>query len=803
MQSSDFTLAWEGAPSPGAWSHFEVVRFSGVEEMSSLYRYEITVSVKPPMPEPDPREIVGKRATLRIATTTDPPYRVVHGVIAEAEELGDSHGAMLYRIVLMPPLVRAAHRRRSRIFLDKTLRQILTAVLTGDPRLAPGGEVEPDDGDAVSYTPAAETFCFRVTDTSRLDSPAARAYCVQYAETDLAFVMRLLEDEGWSFHYENGRGASLLVISDRDGGRARLDPFLPLAPNVRGREVNDVKLGARLRPSKVSLGEYNWKKPSLDMSVERGEGADLVDQDYPGGYVETPALGAPLAEARLSRYQAEADYAVAESRCRLLAAGTIFDLSHPKSRYEGEHLVTRIEIRAEQGGVVHISGGHDGRGAAAGAPPYTAKLECARRGRAGAPAESRWAPPQVTPRPRIHGTQTAVVTADPSAPGAEINVGGPPGGDIGCVRLRFRWDRDSARLAKEPSSCWVRVSQVFAGAGQGGIWHPRVGVEVIVDFEDGDPDRPLVTGRVYNGQNLPTAGPPTYSSLKSFSSPGGGGFNEISFEDAAGGEQITVHAARDSVEQVGRDRSANVGRDRSEQVGNNSTSLVGVDRSETTGGSRSTMVNADNTEVVGSNASMQVGANHSVVVGGAQSTVVGGDQSAVVSGSQSASVFGSRQETVDGGHALTVQGEQSVSSGGAQTITTASTQGLSAAGAQSIHSDTSQDMTAPAQTFTATGDQQFGATTHGVTAGTILMRGDAIIMESGGQVIANCYHFVGQGNGGAELISSGKVTIRAPEVVIEGGQISISNGVVSITASAVTVDGGGGVDMTAGVIKLN
>src|SRR5262249_19868298 len=152
-----------------------------------------------------------------------------------------------------------------------------------------------------------------------------------------------------------------------------------------------------------------------------------------------------------------------------------------------EYLVTRLEVR----GIQYGAGDSSTSALAPATPPYIATFECARRGGGGAVAESRFRPARETPKPRILGTQTAFVTAAPGAASAEISIGGPPGAQIGCVRVRFHWDQDGA----QPSSCWVRVSQVFAGAGQGAVWHPRVGVEVVVDFEDGDPDRPIIVGR--------------------------------------------------------------------------------------------------------------------------------------------------------------------------------------------------------------------------------------------------------------------------------------------------------------------
>src|SRR5580704_5357200 len=322
MTTSDFSFAWEHAASPdGPWAHLCVVRFRGREELSALYRYDLVLLARAPAAEIDPHDLTGARATLRIATLTAPAYKLVHGVIVEAEELGPVPEGMLYRAVLMPPLVRAKHRTRCRIFLEKTTRQIVDAVLQGDPHLtlAPGAAVEDDLGLTSTFTAAAETFCWRIEDPTRLDDPHVRPYCVQYNESDLAFIARLLEEEGITYHVENGAGTCLLVLTDTDQGKARLAPFDPLGVHVRARHVGTVQLGARLREKKVRLSDYDWRKPKLDLAaVAEGGGGDLFEQHWPGGYADGKSQGEPLAQARLDRYQAEAEYATFSGWSRML-----------------------------------------------------------------------------------------------------------------------------------------------------------------------------------------------------------------------------------------------------------------------------------------------------------------------------------------------------------------------------------------------------------------------------------------------------------------------------------------------------
>ena len=798
MSDIDFAFAWESASEEaGPWRHLQVVELRGTEAISSLYRYELVLFAHAPAPEVDPEDLIGTRATLRLATLSAPDYRVVHGIVTEAEELGAIYNGMLYRVVLSPPLARSMHRTRCRIFLEKTTRQIIDAVLGGDPSLRrdDGAIAAPDDGNPSAFQPARELYAWRVADATRIDDVATRPYCVQYNESDLAFVSRLLEEEGISYHFEHGDRACILVLADADGGRARLDPFAPLGPGIGDRDVASMKLGARLRPKKVSLLDYNWKKPALDMAVATSGqpgSEDLVDHEYPGRYPDTPEQGRPLAQAKLDRLAVEASYAVGEGTVRLLGAGSIFALEHPTSRYDGEYLVTRLEVRGEQQGVLPPA--LSTRFALQGVP-FTAQFECARRGKNGSVSESRFRPARVTRKPRVQGTQTAFVTAEPSAQGAEIHVGGPPGAEIGCVRVKFHWDTEAERLAKEPSSCWVRVNQVFAGVGEGAVFHPRVGVEAIVDFEEGDPDRPIVVGRVYNGQNLPPGGAPTVSTFKTMTSPGGGSYNELTFDDTAGSQQIKLHTPMNWNSEVGNDRS--------EQVASNSGSSVGSNRDESTGANRSTMVGGNNSEMIGGNESTTVGAHQNIAIGANQTLSVTGNQSVNVTGNQDEKVTGNRTANVTGNAKLTVTGTRNVAVTGAQTtayqathnldvtsnqkVTVGGEQTINVTGPQGLKSSTSQKIEAPEQEIKAGGTQALKSTSLAVNASS-----DVKIDTPTFQV-----------NGSTLELKGGQILIKGGQVTIEDGQIAIKGGKVTVNGSPIEMDGGGMVQVTAGLIKLN
>jgi type VI secretion system secreted protein VgrG len=802
MLHPDFDFSWEHAASPdGPWAHLSVVRFRGREELSALYRYDLVLLARGAAAEVDPHDLVGARATLRIATLTTPAHKLVHGVVVEAEELGLVPEGMLYRAVLMPPLVRARHRTRSRIFLEKTMRQIVEAVLLGDPELVldPAAVVEDDLGLTSTFAPAAEKLSWRVADPSRLDDPRVRGYCVQYDESDLAFVARILEEEGLSYHVENGTGLCLLVISDGDEGKARLDPFDPIGPGVPARHVGALKLGARLREKTVRLADYDWRKPALDLGAEaKGEREDLFEHRWPGGYGDDKALGEPLARARLDRFHVEASFATGEGQCRVLGAGSVFRLAHERDRYEGEYLVTKLDVRGEQGGVATV------QAHAASDVPFACSFECARRGRGAVAEASRFRPARVTPRPRIVGTQTAVVTDEPSSKGAEIHVGGPPGAEIGCARLRFHWDRDATRLAKEPSSCWVRVSQTFAGQGEGAMWHPRVGCEVIVDFLDGDPDRPIVTGRVYNGQNRPpgpASGAATVSLFKSFSSPGGAVNNSFGFDDTAGSEQVAMNA--------GKDWNSTVGHDRNETIANDSTSSVSVDRTESTGSNRSTSVGSNNAETVGADESVAVTANQTISVGSNQTVGVGANQAITVGADRTDAVGANQTTTVGADDKLTVAANQTVGIGANQKVSVGANLEQSVGGTRTVSvTGVSAETVTSARTVTVTGPM-----THTVT-GPATLAASADVKQTAGagyeigsgaatKVIAGTEMTLTAG--AAMKVQGADVTINAAGSITlsaGGSTIKIGGGGIEINGGAVKV-AGGSVDVTGGVVNIN
>ncbi|MDC0740847.1 type VI secretion system Vgr family protein [Polyangium mundeleinium] len=784
----DFTFAREGA----GWDELLVVRFVGREAISTPYTYEIHLLHRA-HGGLDPHELLGARASLRVATLTAPGYRIVHGIITETEELATVPEGQLYRVVLEPPLALAARRTQSRVFVDKTLRQIIDAVLAPFFLRSDGAHAKGDDEHPDAYTPAGARYCYRITDTTRLDDRAARSYCVQYDESDFAFLSRLLEEEGIAYHFEHGPGTCVLVLSDGDEGKTKLDPFGSLGPGVHGRDVTAIKLGGRLRERAVKLSDYDWRKPSVAMQAEAGRDAALFEHRYPGVFHERPALGAPLVQARLDRLAVEAAYATGSGGVRVLSACSIFHLDHDGTHHDGQYLVTRLELRAEQSGVISQASDHNPE-------PFKATFELVRRGKGSRVEPSRFRPARVTPKPRVMGSQTAFVTDEPSTRGAEVNVGA----DIGCVRLRFHWDEDSDRHAKEATSCWVRVSQLSAGAGRGALFHPRVGDEVVVHFVDGDPDRPLVSGSVYNGQNLPPAdakGAASVSTIKSLATPGGGVKNEFAFDDTQGRERMSLHACRDMATHAGNDRA--------ETVTNNASSRVGVDRSESTGANRSTDVSGNNAEHVGGNETIAVDANQAMTIGVNQSISVGADRSVAVAANESKTVGAAQSLAVSASRSITVGADQARNVGGSMSDTIGGSATLAVAGSRvlTVGADQAANIGgsyggsisgSATQTIGGALGVQVGASTEAaVGADVALATGAGFTVSAGGAM-----SLVAQGEGGMQAPSIAIVALAELLLCVGGSSIRMTAGSIEIAAPCVKVSGGV-TDVVGGALKLN
>jgi type VI secretion system secreted protein VgrG len=552
-----------------------VLRFSGVEGVSSLFEFQIEIGVAEHDLEFEDR--IGEEATFTWVTGSGD--RSVHGIVSKWEEIGRGKKQTRYVATLVPRLWMLSLRRQSRIFQNKNTPDIVKAVLeeggipSGQYKLSLHGTYKP------------------------------RTYCVQYRESDLDFVMRLLEEEGMFFWFEQKETAHTLIIADRNDATVPIEgddqiSFREEDTGMGGAEhVSELRLGRSLRVGAVSLKEFDFKKPHLDLKAEaEGESSKekaFKSYDYPGEY-HALELGKDLAKIRLEEERAERLLGVGRSDCRRFIPGYRFTLvEHARDTFNQEYLLLRVRHRGRQ---------PQGEAATSESGPlYSNAFECI-------PATTPYRAPRVTPRPTIEGPQNAVVV-------------GPVGEEIHCdnhgrIKVHFPWDRLGKR--NDTASCWIRVSQSSGGAGWGSMVIPRIGQEVVVTFLEGDPDRPLVTGRLYNGERPTPYGLPgqnMMTAIQSNTSPGGGSGNEVRFNDSRGNQEFFMNASKDHHLMVANDSAQHVVANEREQVG--------ATRMRDVGGIESITVTHDRAENVGGMVLWQMKKDHNVHITGASTHTVG------------------------------------------------------------------------------------------------------------------------------------------------------------------------------------
>ncbi|XXT15187.1 type VI secretion system tip protein TssI/VgrG [Sorangium sp. So ce429] len=590
----------------GLEHELRVSRFEGREGISELFHFDVLVASQ----DKDIAfaDVVGKLARLTWQVGEQP--RHLHGVVASFEQGEEGKRLTAYHATVVPDVARLKHRRNSRIFQALSTPEIIENVLraAGIP---------------------SKGYRFLLNGAYR-----TREYCVQYRESDLAFLSRLLEEEGICYFFEHDEEGHVLVFADSPSAHGPIAGestvvFRPaLGALFQGEHVSRFRYTERVRSGKVTLRDYNFKKPglSLESNAQADADDDLEVYDYPGDY-DAPGAGSSLARIRLEQLQTTRKTGSGDSVCPRFVPGQTFTLAeHGRDAFNREYLLVSVHHHGHEPVVDAVSEGD--------APAYGNRFQVI-------PSDVPFRPPSVTPWPTIKGIQTAIVV-------------GPPGEEVytdehGRIKVQFHWDREGKKDGQ--SSCWIRVSQIWAGSAWGAVFLPRIGHEVVVDFLEGDPDRPLVVGSVYHGTNVPPYALPaekTKSTIKSNSSTGGGGFNEIRFEDKKGAEEIFLHGQKDWNIAIEHDKKQWIGNDEALEVAHDRSKVVGNDQSEEIGGNKSIDVAKSHTESIGEDESLSVGGDRDVSVGGDHTESVAGSQSIEVGGSQSASVGENKSESVGG-----------------------------------------------------------------------------------------------------------------------------------------------------------
>ena len=577
-------------------------KFSGTEGLSQSYTYSATVLSEDDAVDGD--KIVGKQISVTYADE-DGRERHFSGFVSRfeyVEQVEEPAKMTAYHLEMVPWLWFLNHNADCQIFQEMATPDIIKQIFQ---------ELGFND--------------FRQELTASYPN---REYCVQYRETDFDFVSRLMEEEGIFYYFEHTKDKHTLVMCDSPSGYFKLDEsdvsYTPVG-QTSFKQLSSWRHVYEFRPGKVAQKDFNFKKPTDGLVTDQKsrikfEGSSKLEvYEYPGRYDES-SKGDRLTKVRLEELEAEHDHVVGTGYYLSFTPGGKFGIQkHSRSGEVGKSYAL-IEVYTEFNSNLGFES-HSGQ-------DFQNQFRCI-------PAETAFRPARVTPKPVVEGPQTAIVVTD----GQEIVVD-----EHARVKVQFHWDRYGKKDVN--SSCWIRVSQVHAGKGWGMIDIPRQHEEVIVSFLEGDPDRPIITGRVYNGDNQPPFGlqgagdnvknkTRRGNSTKSYEADG---YNEMTMDDTAGKEEIRIHGQYDMNTTVQHDQAVTVNKNR--------TKTIAVDETNLIGNNRSTTVAVDHTEMVGSNQSVTVGSNQTNAIGKSQANTIGKSQSTQVAMTQDSMVGISSSEMI-------------------------------------------------------------------------------------------------------------------------------------------------------------
>ncbi|EKK5199878.1 type VI secretion system Vgr family protein [Cronobacter sakazakii] len=585
-------------------------KLSGREALSEPFMFTLTLLSTDA--RADRSALLGQPVTVTIPTQALMTPRYLNGkvtrVAVSAVELSGTRYAA-YELTVEPDLWPMQRDRNLRIFQGQTVPQIVKTLL-GESR------VNMEERLSGSY---------RVWE-----------YCVQYQESSLDFISRLLELEGIAYHFRHEQDRHTLILTDAPG---QYEPFpgyetipyhvTPSGGSTDEEGISQWALEDSVTPGIYSLDDYDFRKPNAWLFQARQnplspQPGSIDVYDWPGRFVEH-GHGEFYARIRQERWQVEHRQTQGTATALGIAPGHTFVLRNaPFFGDNGEYLTTIAHYRFEEN---RYASGPDSN------TLHEIRFEVI-------PADVPYRPAQKTPWPRTYGPQTAKVV-------------GPQGESIwtdkyGRVKVKFHWDR----LGKgdDTSSSWVRVSSAWAGQGFGGVQIPRVGDEVVVDFINGDPDRPLITGRVYNEASMPPWALPAAATQMGFLSRSKDGSpdnaNALRFEDKAGEEQVWLHAEKNMDTEIENDETHSVGSNRTKTIGANETTTVKKNRTETVVENETITVHQNRTETVDGNETITIHSNRTETVDQNEDVRIGQNQSVTVNGAQTLRVDKTKTETI-------------------------------------------------------------------------------------------------------------------------------------------------------------
>jgi type VI secretion system secreted protein VgrG len=724
----------------------DVLLFHGMsarEEMSRPFEYQLDLlSDKQDINLDD---ILGKNVTITLWLPDD-KKRFFNGYVTRFAQGGMYGRYHRYLATVRPWLWFLTRTADCRIFQDMKVPDIIKAVFADHP---------------------SADFKFELTGSYK-----KWVYCVQYRETDFNFVSRLMEQEGITYYFRHTDGHDTAVLTDSTSKHTPVSGYEKLSYIAAQEQVKpDLEhidawdFAREIQPGAYVHDDYDLERPSVELKTNKVLArkytpSDYEIYDYPGEYVQR-ADGEQYAAVRIDELGTQFETAHAATNARGLAVGSLLTLQdHPRDDQNREYLVlgANYDLSFENYEGLPQAGGTSYR--------------C---GFVVMPSSQQFRPRRDTPKPSVQGPQTAVVV-------------GPAGEEIytdkyGRVKVQFHWDRRGKKDDK--SSCWMRVSHPWAGKQWGGIATPRIGQEVIVDFLEGDPDQPIVTGRVYNAEQMPPYDLPankTQTGIKSRSSMGGGGanFNEIRFEDKTGSEQVFIHAEKNQDIEVEHDETHWVGNDRTKTIDHDETTHVKHDRTETVDNNETITIHGNRTETVDKNETITVHMNRTETVDLDEKVKILGNRSMSVSKSEDLMVMLQRthvvgiNETIGVGAAqeVTVGGAQAITVGGAQMTTVGVTQSTNVGGSRSVAAGGNQSITVGKNaTMNVTGDESRkvgGLRKTNVGKDDTLEVAKKLIVSVGDSIM------IKTGDASITMKKDGTITIKGKDITLEGsGKINV------------------------------
>jgi type VI secretion system secreted protein VgrG len=683
----------------------DVLLFHGMqgrEELSRPSEYQIDLlSTKSDI---DVDKILGKNVTVKLALPDD-SIRHFNGYVTRFTQHGSYGRYHRYVAVVRTWLWFLTRTTDCRIFQEMTVQQILEKVFADHPDIA---DVK-----------------FELTGSYR-----TWTYCVQYRESDFNFVSRLMEHEGMYYYFRHTEGHNTLVITDSTSKHTPtegyekisfIEPERVVRPELE--HISSWDFSREVQPGAFVHNDYDFERPSVKLKTQKVVSRSYALSGYevfdsPGYYVQKPD-GDQYAAVRIDEYASQFETAHAATNARGVTVGSLFTLEDcPREDQNVEHLIVAANHELQYSDYEGI--------------PFSEGAAC-RCGFVAMATKQQFRPRRVTPKPFVQGPQTAVVVG--------------PGGDeiytdqYGRVKVQFHWDRLGEK--NEKSSCWVRVSQPWAGKMWGGVTIPRIGQEVIVDFLEGDPDQPIITGRVYNAEQMPPYALPankTQSGLKSRSSMDGGvdNFNEIRFEDLKGSEQVFIHAEKNQDIEVENDETHWVGHDRTKTIDHDETTHVKHDRTETVDNNETITVHANRTETVDKDEAITISGNRSEGVRKNESINIDGNRTVTVGGVESISIAKNQSVSVKGDQGTTIDKKQTVSVGDSLSLTVTNNESSSIGKNRQAQIGENDSIKAGKTLQLAAGDQitiQTGSASITMKKdGTITIKGKDITLDGSGKI---------------------------------------------------------------------